>query len=133
VSFPDKLLREEGQSDQLRGNHQGERMRNRGALIGAGLAVAVAGFVWNAFTDHQLGVAFERIAVGDARERVSELMGAPHEVRTGCGYLAARPAPGCVEEYLYFPFWGSWLVGEAWSVSLSRDGLVVSTAHFVSP
>jgi hypothetical protein len=111
-------------------------MRNRGALvgalIGAGLAVAVAWLAWKAFTDHQLGVVFEKIAVGDTRERVIELMGAPHEVRKGCGYLVAKPAPGCVEEYLYFPFWGT-LAGEAWSVRLNQHGLVVSTAHFVSP
>jgi hypothetical protein len=111
-------------------------MRNRGALIGAligtGLAVAAAWLVWNAFTDHQLGMAFGKIAVGDTMQRVIDLMGAPHEVRKGCGYLAARPAPGCVEEYLYFSFWGT-LAGEAWSVRLNQDGLVASTAHFVSP
>jgi hypothetical protein len=109
-------------------------MRNRGALIGAGLAAVVAWLVWNSFADHRLAVAFEKLAVGDTREWVIELMGAPSKVLKGCGYLSAKPAPGCAEEYLYFPFWGTvLLVGEAWSVSLNRDGFVVSTAHFVSP
>ena len=88
---------------------------------------------WNTFTDYRLGAIFEKVAVGDTRDRVMELMGAPHKVHKGCGYLNARPAFDCVEEYLYFPFWGSWLAGEGWSVRLNRDGLVVSTAHFVSP
>src|SRR5258708_4580866 len=57
-------------------------------------------------------------------------MGRPHQVLDGCGYYG-RQIVGCAREYVYFPPWT--IVDEAWAFSLNANGVVINTAHFVSP
>jgi hypothetical protein len=75
---------------------------------------------------------FELVPYGAPKREVIRLMGKPATVLAGCGYMGSKPRWGCVEQYVYFGFWGAWL-DEAWIVSLNGDGLVVDKGHILSP
>jgi len=72
----------------------------------------------------------QKVKVGDAERDVIAKMGRPHQVLDGCGYYG-RPIVGCAREYVYFPPWT--IVDEAWAFSLNVNGVVINSAHFVSP
>jgi hypothetical protein len=78
-----------------------------------------------------LDAAFKKVKVGDADRDVIAKMGRPHQVLDGCGYYNHRPIVGCAREYVYFPPWT--IVDEAWTISLNANGVVINTAHYVSP
>jgi hypothetical protein len=78
----------------------------------------------------QLNAAFNKVNVGDAERDLIAKMGGPHRVVDGCGYYG-QPMAGCARQYVYFPPWT--IVDEAWEISLDGNGVVIHTAHFVSP
>jgi hypothetical protein len=78
----------------------------------------------------QINAAFGKVAEGDTEQDVILKMGSPHQVLEGCGYYG-KAMIGCAREYVYFPPWT--IVDEAWSISFSAHGVVIHTAHFVSP
>jgi hypothetical protein len=101
-----------------------------------GTAIAVAFSTWmilSLIRAHILPQRFERVAVGDSRERVVQLMGRPRSVEK-CGEPFGNPGgkPGCMEDYLYASPWAP-LFPEYWSVSFDQNGHVVETYHYVSP
>lgn len=78
----------------------------------------------------QLDAAFNKVKVEDTERDVVAKMGRPHQVLDGCGYYG-QPIVGCAREYVYFPPWT--IVDEAWAISLDANGVVIHTAHFISP
>jgi hypothetical protein len=107
--------------------------RLRSVILVLSVVLLLGWLAWNTAKDHKRSVAFREIQIGVAGKKdLVGLMGTPDEILQGCGYLYAKPASGCVEEWVYGSFWG-YLLGEAWTVQLDADGLVLDTAHFVSP
>jgi hypothetical protein len=102
----------------------------RGFVVTAAMLVTAALLGYCHVTTTQLDAVFNKVKVGDTERDVIAKMGRPHQVLDGCGYYG-RPVVGCAREYAYFPPWT--LVDEAWTISLNADGVVINTAHFVSP
>jgi len=114
-------------------------MAMRKIEIAAALAVMLGWLGWLGWwlagetaRDLSLKANFNQVRYGLSKHDVMMLLGKPDKVLPDCDYYTNRPKPGCVEQYVYFGFWFWWL-DEAWTVSLGRDGLVLDTAHFISP
>jgi hypothetical protein len=105
-------------------------MKRRFVLAGAPMFVTAALLGYCHMRTTQLGAAFSKVKLGDTEPEVIGKMGRPHQVLDGCGYYG-RPIAGCTREYVYFPPWT--IVDEAWAISLNANGVVINTAHFVSP
>jgi len=104
----------------------------RGFVVTAAVILGIAASLGycHVRTTH-LDAAFKKVKVGDADRDVIAKMGRPNQVLDGCGYYGKRPIVGCAQEYVYFPPWT--IVDEAWAISLNANGVVINTAHFVSP
>ena len=105
-------------------------MRRSTIVAGAGLFVIAGSLGYCQARTMQLNAAFKKVVVGDTQRDVVAKMGRPHQVLDGCGYYSRRIV-GCAWEYVYFPPWT--IVDEAWAISLNANGVVINTAHFVSP
>jgi hypothetical protein len=70
------------------------------------------------------------VAVGEAEREVIAKMGRPHQVSRRLWLLWPTDS-GMAREYVYFPPWT--IADEAWAISLNANGVVIHTAHFVSP
>jgi len=106
------------------------RTKRRSIVTGAVMLVAAALLGYCPMRTMQLNAAFGKVNVGDVERDVIARMGRPHRVLDGCGYYG-EPIAGCAREYVYYPPWT--IVDEAWVISLDANGLVIHTAHFVSP
>ena len=102
-------------------------------LTAAAIGVVIAGFfLWQS---HRWERGFAHIHVGDSREQVHQIMGAPTETTDatigiyGSKRLATDRIPDCTEQYWYYPFF----TPECWWVALDAQGHVLSTYHYVSP
>jgi len=97
------------------------------------LAVTVAGFFF--WQSHRWDRGFDQIHVGDSREQVRQIMGAPAEATDatigiyGSRRLATDQVQGCTEQYWYYPFY----TPECWWIAFDDHGRVLKTYHYVSP
>jgi hypothetical protein len=102
-----------------------------------GIAAAVSSILslpaWSIYRSSSLSKGFERIAIGDSRERVLHVLGRPKRMER-CGEPFGNPGgkPGCHEDYLYASPYAS-LIPEYWSVSFNGHCLVIDKYHYVSP
>lgn len=111
-----------------------ERRRLRLAGLGVVIIVLViAGYyLWQL---HRFERGFGQLHVGDSRERVRQIMGAPTEDTDstvgiyGSKQNASEHVQGCTEQYWYYPF----LTPECWWISFDAKGQVLGTLHYVSP
>jgi hypothetical protein len=103
----------------------------RGFIVtGAVMLVTAALLGYCQSRTKQIDAAFNKVAVGKAEREVIAKMGRPHQVLDGCAIMG-RPIAGCAREYVCFPPWT--IADEAWAISLNANGVVIHTAHFVSP
>src|SRR5947207_675599 len=89
------------------------------------VAVVIAGFfLWQS---HRWERGFDQVHVGDSRERVHQIMGAPTEATDatigiyGSKRLVTDRVPGCTEQYWYYPFF----TPECWWVAFDAQGRVL--------
>ena len=84
---------------------------------------------------HRWDRGFDQIHIGDSRERVRQIMGAPTEDTDatigiyGSKRLATDQDKSCTEQYWYYPFF----TPECWWIALDAQGRVITTFHYVSP
>jgi len=103
-------------------------------LIIITIGVAAATWIgWSLMRAKILPERFERIAIGDPREQVVQLLGKPRRVEK-CGEPFGNPGgkPGCAEDYLYASPYAP-VIPEYWSVSFDKNGRVIDKYHYVSP
>lgn len=112
-------------------------MTRRLTLIATGivvlLLVAYAGAGLS--TQHGRDAAFDATGIGDSREEVLALFGAPDATDGGGQHFARYASEPCkppCEERLWFENRMFFDI-EAWSVSFDRNGTVVEKYHWVSP
>lgn len=107
-------------------------MRQRTIILTAVFLVIVASLGYCHARTTQLNAAFNTVVEGkDTEPDVVAKMGRPHQVSEGCKYYGGQPPYGCARQYVFTPPWS--IVGEAWTVSLNADGLVIDKGHLVSP
>src|ERR1035438_505959 len=89
--------------DAVAGNEQGVSMRVRKMrVITIAIGVAASMWIgWSIFRATVLPARFERVAVGDSREQVVQLLGKPRSIEK-CGEPFGNPGgkSGCKEDYL---------------------------------
>jgi hypothetical protein len=112
-------------------------LTKRGWLRFTGLAavvivIAIAGFFLRHFNRRDRG--FGQIHVGDSREGVLQIMGAPTEDTDatigiyGSKRLATDRVQDCTEQYWYYPFF----TPECWWIASDAQGHDMATNHFIS-
>jgi len=96
-------------------------------------ALAIAGFFF--WQSHRWESGFDQIQVGDSRERVRQIMGAPTGATDatigiyGSKRFAVDLIQGCTEQYWYYPFY----TPECWWIAFDAHGQVLKTYHYISP
>lgn len=107
-------------------------MRWSSVALVAGIVLVAGGFLWQSNRwERGLG----QIHIGDSRERVRQIMGAPTEITDasigiyGSTRGVGNRVPGCTEQYWYYPFF----TPECWWVAFDAQGLVLKTYHYSSP
>jgi hypothetical protein len=109
------------------------KLRKRLTVIAAaGIAILMWGG-WKVVRANVLSRNFERVKIGDSRERVVQLLGRPRSIEK-CGEPFGNPGgvQGCKEDYLYASPYAP-LIPEYWSVSFDNSGRVVDKVQYDSP
>jgi hypothetical protein len=106
------------------------RVRLTGLAVGAVVMVIAGFFLWQS---HRWNRGFEQIYVGDSRERVRQLMGAPTKDTDATNGISdskwfdADRVQDCTEQYWYYSFFTS----ECWRVAFYAQGRVLKTNHYI--